>query len=206
MSNILLLLSSPRGDASLSTRVARKLVDRLKAEHPGATVTVRDLAGDPPPHLGADFLGGMGAAAEARSPAQAEAIDRSDVLVDELMAADQVVIASAMVNFGLTTPLKSWFDHVLRAGRTFRYTEAGPEGLAKGKTAYLVHARGGIYSDGPMAANDFQEPYLRALLAFIGITDVHAVTVEGVAFGPEAAEKALAAALGRVSTITAKAA
>ena len=113
------------------------------------------------------------------------------------------VIASPMFNFGLATTLKAWFDYVVRAGVTFRYAETGPEGLLKGKKAYVVVARGGIYSHGPMKAFDFQEPYLRQILGFIGITDVTFVPVEGLAYGPEAAEKSVNAALDSIPQLLA---
>ncbi|WP_026868701.1 FMN-dependent NADH-azoreductase [Inquilinus limosus] len=206
MSRILFVTSSPRGAASLSTKVATALVDRLQAQSPDAVVVRRDLAAQPLPHIGEDFLAAQALPAEARSPAQQAALALSDTLVQELFAADIIVIASAMINFGLASTLKSWFDYLLRAGVTFRYGETGAEGLVTGKKVYLVQARGGVYSEGPYKPFDFQEPFLRHLLGFIGLTDVKAIAVEGVAFGPEAAEKAVAGALDRVSTITARAA
>ncbi|MGK9165156.1 FMN-dependent NADH-azoreductase [Inquilinus limosus] len=206
MSRILFVTSSPRGAASLSTKVATALVDRLQAQSPDAVVVRRDLAAQPLPHIGEDFLAAQALPIEARSPAQQAALALSDALVQELFAADTIVIASAMINFGLASTLKSWFDYLLRAGVTFRYGETGAEGLVTGKKVYLVEARGGVYSDGPYKPFDFQEPYLRHLLGFIGLTDVEAIAVEGVSFGPEMAEKAVAGALDRVSTITAQAA
>lgn len=202
MSNILVLTSSPRGPASNSAQVANALAQRLKAENPGATVTTRDLAADPIPHADGNFLAGIFAPDRAAlSPAQREAAERSDALVDELMAADTIVIASAMINFGLTTQLKVWFDNVLRAGKTFRYTASGPEGLATGKKAYLVVSRGGHYLEGPQKAIDHQEPYMRTLLGFIGITDVETVAIEGVALGPDHAKKAVESALANVDAL-----
>jgi FMN-dependent NADH-azoreductase len=206
MSQILLLTSSLRGDASYSTRVARALVEQLQAATPGATVTVRDLAGAPLPPIDADFIAGQALPPEKRSAAQAAAVALSDRLVQEVRDADAIVVASGMVNFSLASGLKTWFDYLLRAGVTFRYTETGPEGLVTGKTAYLVTASGGVYSEGPRKAIDFQEPYLRQLLAFIGITDVTAIAVEGVAFGPEAADKAVAGALAKIPAVVARAA
>jgi FMN-dependent NADH-azoreductase len=205
MSRILFVTSSPRGAASLSTKVATALVDRLQAQSPGVVVR-RDLAAPPLPHIGEDFLAAQALAAEARSPAQQAALALSDTLVQELFAADAIVIASAMINFGLASTLKSWFDYLLRAGVTFRYDETGAHGLVTGKKVYLVEARGGVYSDGPAKPFDFQEPYLRHLLGFIGVTDVETIAVEGVAYGPDVAEKAVAGALDKVSTITAQAA
>lgn len=207
MSRILFVTSSPRGGASLSTKVATALVDRLQAQSPGATVVRRDLAAQPLPHIGEDFVAAQAQPAEARSPAQQAALALADTLAQELFAADTIVIASAMINFGLASTLKSWFDHLVRAGVTFRYDETGVHGLVTGrKKVYLVEAYGGVYSDGPYKPFDFHEPYLRHVLGFIGLTDVETIAVEGVAYGPEAAEKAVAGALDKVSTITAQAA
>ncbi|MFE0757347.1 FMN-dependent NADH-azoreductase [Inquilinus sp. NPDC058860] len=205
MSRILFVTSSPRGAASLSTKVATALVDRLQAQSAGVVVR-RDLAAQPLPHIGEDFVAAQALPAEARSPAQQAALALADALAQELFAADTIVIASAMINFGLASTLKSWFDHLMRAGVTFRYDETGAHGLVTGKKAYLVVARGAVYSDGPYKPMDFQEPYLRALLGFIGLTDIEAIAVEGVNYGPDVAGKAVAGALDKVSTITARAA
>ncbi|HYI88373.1 MAG TPA: NAD(P)H-dependent oxidoreductase, partial [Beijerinckiaceae bacterium] len=128
--------------------------------------------------------------------AEKDARALSDALVAELRAADTVVIGAPMYNFSVPTGLRAWFDHVLRAGETFRYTEAGPKGLLEGKRVIVVESRGGLYSEGPAQAADFQEPYLRHLLAFIGLTDVTFVRAERIGFGSEARAEAIAAATG----------
>jgi FMN-dependent NADH-azoreductase len=202
MYQILLVTSSPRGPMSYSTKVARSLAEELAAGHPDARIVVRDLASDPLPHIGVDFVSAIAVPAESRTVTQRAALALSDEVIAEVFAADIVVIASAMINFGLSSTLKTWFDYLYRAGRTFKYSEKGAEGLVTGKKAYIVEARGGIYTESPMKAADFQEPYLKQLLGFIGITDVETLTVEGVAFGPEVAEKAFAAALAKVSTLS----
>lgn len=206
MSKFLLILSSPRGEASYSTRVARELVRTLTAEEPAADVTIRDLAATPLAHLNGAMLAALGGDRGTLTAAQAEAIELSDTLIAELKAADTIVIASAMINFAPTSTLKAWFDYLLRAGETFRYDETGAHGLIDGKTVHLVVAQGNIYSDGPAKPFDFQVPYLKHLLGFMGMTDVKVTAVEGVAFGPEAAEKAVGAALERVSSRSALAA
>jgi FMN-dependent NADH-azoreductase len=206
MTNILLVISSPRGEDSYSTRVARALAERLQSGIPGAALTVRDLAREPLPHIGEAFVAGIATPAEERSPLQRAEVGRSDAVVDEVLAADIVVIASPMINFGIPSTLKAWIDHLARAGRTFRYTESGAEGLAGGKKVYLVEARGGVYSEGAMQAYNFQETYLRMVLGFLGLDDVEVIAVEGVAFGAEAAGKALAGALERVKTLAPQAA
>ena len=139
--------------------------------------------------------------AEPANAAQAAALALSDELVAELQAADIVVIGAPMYNFGIASTLKAWFDYVLRAGMTFRYTEAGPEGLVKGKRAIVIESRGGLYSEGPAQAMDSQEPHLRTLLGFIGITDVTFVRAEKLAFGPEAREQAIGAARTRLGHV-----
>lgn len=201
MSNILLVTSSPRGDQSHSSRVAVELVDRLREADPGATVTRRDLHANPLPHIGEAFAIGSRKATEDRTPEETKAVAISDAAVDEVFAADTIVIATGMINFGVSSTLKAWVDNVLRAGRTFRYTESGPEGLATGKKAYIVVASGGVYSEGPAAAFDHADPYLRTILGFIGVTDVETLRIEGVAFGPEAEKKALAEALDRTGEL-----
>jgi FMN-dependent NADH-azoreductase len=201
MSRILLVTSSPRGAASHSSRIARSLVEQLASGDPRSTVVVRDLHQEHLPHISEDFVTALGTPPEQRTPAQSAAVALSDRLIAELFAADVVVIASAMINFGVSSTLKTYIDYLLRAGATFRYTANGPEGLVKGKQAYIVQASGGIYSEGPGQAANFQDTYLKHVLGFIGITDVEIIHIEGVAFGAEAAEKALAAAAGKVSTI-----
>ena len=118
----------------------------------------------------------------------------SDTLIAELRAADTIVIGAPMYNFSVATGLRAWFDHVLRAGETFSYSEAGPKGLLGGKRVIVVESRGGLYSEGPAQAVDFQEPYLRHLLGFIGLTDVSFVHAEKIGYGPEARAEAIAAA------------
>lgn len=194
MKHILLLLSSPRGDRSYSNQVADRVVRELRARHPGAAVVTRDLAAAPLPHVGEAFVNALFVPVEQRSAEQSAAIAPSDAAVDELLAADTVVLAVPMYNFGLPSTLKAWIDHVARAGRTFAYTETGPRGLATGKKVILVLSRGGVYSAGAMKDLDFQESYLRSVLGFLGMTDVHAVRIEGVAMGELAVRNALDAA------------
>lgn len=200
MTSILLVTSSPRAEASLSTKLANDLANKLLAQD-GGNVVVRDLGASPLPHIDNVFASAIRKPADARTPEEAEAAVISDQLVDELLAADTLIIGTGLINFGINSQLKSWVDHVARAGLTFKYTETGPVGLATGKKAYIVLASGGIYSEGPSAANDHAVPYLKTVLAFMGITDVETIYLEGVAFGPEAAEKAIAAATARVAEL-----
>jgi FMN-dependent NADH-azoreductase len=204
--NILFVTSSPRGPESYSQKVAQSIVNELKWRDPDANVVVRDVARYPLPHVGEAFIGGLWSGPEQRTPEQAAALALSDALIDELAAADTIVLAAPMHNFGLPSTLKAWIDYVIRSGRTFSYSQKGPEGLLNGKRAILVLARGGVYSEGPAKAFDFQEPYLRAILGFIGITDIEVVRVEGVAQGAVGAEKAVASAMEQSKEILAKAA
>ena len=204
MKNILLIQSSPRGGLSFSQKVAQSVVHDLQERYPEATVVVRDLAQNPPPHVGLDFIIGMYTPPERHTPGQVKAIALSDSLIDELFAADTIVIAVPMHNFGPPSTLKSWIDHVARAGRTFNYGAHGPEGLLKNKRAILVLARGGVYSSGPTKPLDFQEPYLRAVLGFLGITDVSAIHVEGAANRAIGPEKAIATATAKSKDILAQ--
>lgn len=193
MSTVLVLTSSALGDASVSNELVRDAVARLQEQDPGLRIVTRDLGRDPVPHLTADSATAL-RGSEPANAAQAAAQALSDELVAELKAADTVVVGAPMYNFGIPSTLKAWFDHVLRAGITFRYTEAGPEGLLAGKRAIVVETRGGLYSDGPAQAMDSQEPHLRNLLGFIGVDDVVFVRAEKLGFGPEAREQAVAAA------------
>ncbi len=190
MSRILHINSSPRGSASYSSQVAARIIGELQQAAPQTTVTVRDLARDPLPHVDDDFVAATRSADGPRTERQRAILAQSDALVAELFAADIVVIAAPMINFSVATTLKSWFDYIARAGRTFSYSEAGPKGLVTGKRVIVVSASGGVYS-GENAAFDFQVPWLRNILGFLGMTDVEVIRVEGTAFGPEAADKAL---------------
>jgi len=198
MKNILFIQTSPRGPRSHSQKVAQSVIDELKTIHPAANVVVRNLAQNPPPHVGEAFVGALSIQPDERNPAQTAALKLSDALIDELSAADIVVLAVPMHNFGPPSSLKAWIDHVVRVGRTVSYSEKkGPEGALKGKRVILVLASGGVYSDGPARPLDFQEPYLRAILGFIGLTDIEVVRVEGVAMSAIGPEKAVASAMAR---------
>jgi FMN-dependent NADH-azoreductase len=203
MSKILLITSSPRGTASHSTQVARSLAEKLSSGSSSSTIIVRDLARQPLPHVDDSFARTRDTPADRLTASQKAVLELSDTLVEELLAADVIIIAAAMINFGIPSTLKAYIDHVLRPGRTFRYTDKGPEGLVRGKKVYLVVARGGVYSEGFMQSLNFQDTYLKAALAFIGPKDVEVIAIEGVAFGPDAATKAVTTALKRVSTLAA---
>ncbi len=204
MKNILLVESSPRGSDSYSSQAARSIVNELQTRNPGAKVLVRDLGQNPPPHVGLPFITGMYAAPGQQTPDQARALAFSDTLIEEILGADTIVIAVPMHNFGVSSRLKAWIDHVVRVGRTFSYGANGPQGLVKDKRVIVVLASGGVYSHEKMKAFDFVQPYLRTILGFIGLTDVDFVRVEGVASSTIGPEKALAAATAQSKQITAQ--
>ncbi len=187
MSRLLFVSSSLFGEGSKSRQVARDLVETLSRAAPGATVVERVLDARTMPHLDVETISAW--------QAQNGAAALSEALTREVEEADTIVIAAPMYNFSIPSTLKAWIDHIARAGRTFRYTAAGPEGLLKGKKVYIVTGRGGVYSGAsPSKAMDFQEPYLRSVLGFLGLTDIAFIHVEGLALGDEAAAQGLARA------------
>ncbi|QJE02688.1 FMN-dependent NADH-azoreductase [Massilia forsythiae] len=195
--NILQINSSVRGADSESTRVASRIVARLRAAHPDARVSVRDLGAQPHPELDGAALGALFTPAESRSAGQAARVALDDTLIAEAQAADVIVIGAPMYNFGMPVQLKAWFDAICRAGVTFRYTETGPEGLLKNKKVYVATARGGIYP----ADADPQVPHIRMLLNFLGMSDSTFVYSSGMSMGPDAAAKAQADADAAVAAL-----
>ncbi len=179
--HILHVISSPRGDASLSIKLGNGIIDKLKAANPGSTVTVRDLATHPFPQLEAAKLQSWYTPAPARTPEQHEAVKHSDDAIAEVMAADVLVVDAPLYNFSIPSTLKAWIDHIVRAGITFQYVDNQPQGLVKGKKVYVAMASGGIYSEGPAASYDFVAPYLKTVFGFIGLTDVTVARAEGAA-------------------------
>jgi len=198
--NILQINSSARswanGQGSQSTRLASELVEQLLAANPGATLTLRDLTANPHPALDESALGALFTPAEARSAEQHARVALDQVLIDEVKAADVIVLGVPMVNFGITSQLKNWIDAIAKAGITFKYTATGPVGLIEGKKVYAVLTRGGVYRDQP---HDTQVPYLRQTLGFLGITDIEFIYAEGLALGPDSEAKALASARSEIA-------
>ena len=178
--NILQIQSSVFSDQGQSSRLADQFVAELLAQHPGAQVVRRDLVADPVPHLDGARVAAFFAKPEERTAQQKAVIAYSDALINELRSADVIVLGLPMYNFGVPSQLKAWFDHIARAGETFKYTEKGPIGLLTGKKAYVFAARGGVYGE-----NHSQTEWLRQILGFVGITDVEFVYAEGLALGEE---------------------
>ena len=180
--HLLHLDASALGSGSVTRELSAAIVAHRQAADPGLIVTYRDLDADPVPHL-------TGKALTKEDPAAAEAAER---LLEQFLASDTIVIGAPMYNFGIPSTLKAWIDRIAVAGRTFRYTEAGPEGLAGGKRVVVASGRGSALGDGHPA--DFQEAYLRHLFGFLGVEDITFVRAEGVALSPQHRAAALAAA------------
>lgn len=185
--NILQVNTSARSAGANSTRLAERIVVRLRERHPDASLSVRDLATHPHPVLDESALQALFAPAGQRTPEQAERVALDDALIAQIQAADVIVLGVPMYNFTISSQLKNWVDAIARARVTFRYTENGPEGLLTGKTVYAALARGGRYRD---TDADTQVPYLKMVLGFLGMTDVRFVYAEGLAMGEDAAEQA----------------
>lgn len=199
MSTILVLNSSVYVDASVTRTLVAETVRRLQAADPDARVLEHDLGAAPLPHLSTANIAGVRGTPAA--PLELETRAVSDALIAELHSADTIVIGSPMYNFSIATGLRAWFDYVLRAGLTFKYSEAGPEGLVTDKRVIVVTARGGLYTEGPTRPYDFQEPYLRHLLGFMGLTDVAFVHAERIGYGPEAREAAIEQARAQLGAL-----
>jgi FMN-dependent NADH-azoreductase len=197
MSTILVLNSSASGHTSVSRILVEEAVSRLLEAEPRATVVYRDLGAAPVPHLTTTNLAGVRGVPTTDAERAARAL--SDQLIAELRTADTIVIGAPMYNFSIPTGLRAWFDYVLRPGETFSYSEAGPRGLLGGKRVIVIESRGGLYSEGPAQAIDFQEPYLRHLLGFMGLADVAFIHAEKIGFGPDAREAALIGASKKIS-------
>ncbi len=208
MSTILQINSSMHGEDAQSSRLAGEFVAALAVSRtspaaPGTgrpMVIVRDLAKEPIAHLSADRFQALATPAAERTLDQQRVVAESDELVDELKRADVIVIGLPMYNFGVPSTLKAYFDHVARAGVTFRYTPNGPVGLLSGKKAFVFATRGGRYAGTPA---DLQTAYVRQFLGFIGIRDVEFVYAEGLALGAEQRSAAVAEALARIEQLAA---
>jgi FMN-dependent NADH-azoreductase len=179
------------GGQSVTRELSASVVSAWQRRHPGLSVTYRDLAANPIGHLSGSHL-----APEAGTDAElAKDVAEGSKALEEFLAADIVVIGAPMYNFSVPSQLKAWIDRIAVKGKTFRYTEKGPEGLAGGKQVIILSSRGGIYSnDNGPAAMDHQEPYLRAVFGFLGVTDIEFVRAEGVNLGPEQKQQAIARA------------
>lgn len=200
MKTLLQLNSSLFAANGQSSQLSDRFVAAWQDANPDGQVVVRDLAKNPVPHLDGERFGAFLSKAEDRTAQQQTVVDFSDALIEELRNADVVVLGLPMYNFGIPSQLKAYFDHIARAGVTFRYTETGPVGLLTGKKVYVMATRGGMYAGTP---RDSQTAYVRDFLAFIGITDVEFVYAEGLNMGAESKDTALANAGTAISRLAA---
>ena len=193
--------ASPRTVRSVTRKLSAAFIQNLRLRFPGLQVTHRDVGHQPPPFISDAWVGAAFAPADHDDPAMKGVLHHSDELTTELIAADVLVIGAPMHNFTVSASLKAWIDQVVRTDMTFKITEAGVEPLLKGKKAIIVTSRGGFIAG---TAYDFQEPYLRTILGFIGITDVTFVHAEGVNEGEKARETAMTAASAKLIEIAGK--
>jgi FMN-dependent NADH-azoreductase len=199
--NILQINTSARTEGAHSTQIADIITARLRARHPDARLTLRDLARTPHPLLDAPTVTALFTPEDKRTPEQAARVAQDDALIAELQGADVLVFGVPMYNLGISVQFKSWIDAVYRARVTFQYTANGPEGLLRDKKIYVALARGGRYRD---TAVDTQVPYLKNMFGFIGLTDVHFIYGEGFAMGDQAVRQALAEAEEQIDALLGK--
>ncbi|MGK4568602.1 FMN-dependent NADH-azoreductase [Flavobacterium sp. 3HN19-14] len=190
MKKILHIITSPRGEQSASTQLSNAVVAKLLAENPDSEVISKDFSSTSLPHMEGTLVTSYFTPAATHSPEHKAAIANSDVAIAELKEADFIVIGIPMYNFGVPSTLKSWIDHIMRAGHTFSYGENGSVGLVENKKVYLAIASGNVYSHGKYTDYDFIAPYLRAVLGFIGITDITVFRAEGTSI-PALAENSV---------------
>lgn len=198
MSTLLQLKASLSGDAGQSSLLADQLVARWRAAHPRGRVLVRNLTAQSVPHLSAERFGAFTSAPGARTQEQQAVLEFSDALIEELRAADEIVLAAPMYNFGIPSTLKAYFDHIARAGVTFRYTANGPIGLLRNKKVTVIATRGGFYAG---TAKDSATVYLRDFLAFIGLDDVEFIYAEGLAISAEQKQRSMSEAQRRIAAL-----
>lgn len=201
MTTLLQINSSIHNGKGESSRLAERFVAAFRQRNPDVQLIRRDLAADAVPHLTAERFGAFIAKPDQITAEQRAVLAYSDALIDELKSAHVIVLGLPMYNFGVPSQLKAYFDHVARAGVTFRYTAEGPQGLLTGKKVYVFAARGGLYERG--SALDTQTGYVRTFLGFLGLTDVEFVFAEGLAKGPEAREANLAKAAAHAERLAA---
>lgn len=200
MTTLLQINSSVFSQGGQSSQLADHYVAAFQKSNPGTKVVTRDLAANPLPHLGGATVGAFFTPADQRNDEQKAAIALSDALVAEVQAADVIVIGAPMYNFNIPSVLKAYFDHIARAGLTFKYSEQGPVGLLTGKKAVVFSTRGGLYAGTPA---DVETPFVRQFLGFLGITDVNFVYAEGLAYGEEKKAEAMKAALAETEKLAA---
>ena len=191
MKKLLVIHSSPKRTQSITRSLTAEFIEKWQTANPQGSITHRDVGVNPPPHLTEETIGAFYTPAEQRTEAQNQALSVSDELIAELRTADEIVIASPMHNFSITSGLKTWIDQVARVGETFQYTEQGPQGLLKDRPVYVITASGGDYRPHtPIAFLNHQDTYLKVALNFIGLEDIRLVQAAGVAAGETSVNEA----------------
>lgn len=198
MKKILCVVSSINGATSFSTKLSNAILDKLKEVYPKLEIKMRDLSKTPLPYLEVRHFGAFFTPAEHHTADQKEAVKHSDQAIKELKDAEIIIIGVPLYNFTIPATLKAWIDHISRAGETFSFADGTPKGLLTNKKVYLAIASGGIYSEGFMKSYDFTEPYLRAILGFMGLTEITAFRIEGTST-PEFKDTAVLKALETVN-------
>lgn len=187
--NILLIQASPRGEGSLSRKITAQFISQLKTVRGSISVSERDLAKDPPPHVSSEVVASMFVPPDNRSREMDQILSLANELADELFAHDTIVISTPMFNRTVPSSLKAWIDHVVLPFKTFVPGPQGPTPLLKGKTVFFICATGGVYSHGSKMEEDFLTPYMKEILRFMGITDFRPIYVENTAFDQDGALK-----------------
>jgi FMN-dependent NADH-azoreductase len=198
--SLLQLSASIHSDGGQSSQLASRFVQAYRQHHPDARIVRRDLASESVPHLSAGRFGAFQSKAGERTAEQRAVVEYSDALIAELRDADVIVLGLPMYNFGVPSQLKAYFDHIARAGVTFKYSDKGAVGLLTGKKAYVFAARGGLYVGTPL---DTQTSYVRDFLRFVGISDVEFVYAEGLNVSPQSKEAGLAKAAAEIARLAA---
>lgn len=178
--NILQIKSSLNGEKSSSTKLSNAIVEEIRKKYPTGNLTARDLTTETLPHFSDQHFAAFSNNQDIDAQLKENSIRISDELIEEINQAEIIVIGVPTYNLTIPSTLKSWIDLIVRAQKTFRYTADGPVGLLSGKKVYLAISSGGIYSEGPRKAHDFTEPYLKAILGFIGLSEINTFRAEGL--------------------------
>lgn len=190
MTTLLVINSSPMGDASVSRKLTASFAESYKAAHGAVDVVEHDTSTMDLPHVNGEILGAFFTPADQQNDVQKGHVARSDALIEAIKKADAIVIGAPMHNFGIPSTLKAYIDHIARAGATFQYTENGPVGLLADKPVYVLATRGGDYSENGYPQLDFVLPYLKSVLGFLGLQSVELLQANGLAMGDEAVSQA----------------
>lgn len=198
MKKIIHITSSTNGENSFSTQLGKAIIEKIQTQYPDSEITNRDLIADPAPYVSAEHVAAFFTPEDLHTMEMIESASYSKTAVNELLESDILVISAPLINLSIPAQLKSWIDHITRSGQTFRYSEAGPEGLVRGKKVFLALSGGSVYSEGMMKDYDNMVPYLKVILGFLGMTDLTVYWAEGTAI-PHLKETALERAIESIA-------